>query len=117
MAWSPSAERQQELDRIVERYPTKMAACLPALRLCQDEIGHVTIDAMRWVGERLDVPLAHVQGVVGFYTLFYTRPVGKHVVQVCRTLSCAMRGAEELLGHLEDKLGCKAGGTSPVGQS
>jgi NADH-quinone oxidoreductase subunit E len=116
MSWKPSEAGQQHLDAIVARYPSKMAACLPALRLAQEEIGWVTPEAMTWVAERLEVPLAHVQGVVSFYTLYHREPVGKHVVQVCRTLSCALMGGEKLLARCEAKLGIKAGGTTPDGR-
>jgi NADH-quinone oxidoreductase subunit E len=93
-----------------------MAACLPALRLVQEETGWVSPDAMAWVATRLELPLAHVQGVVSFYTLYHREPVGKQVVQVCRTLSCALMGGERVLHHCEKRLGIKAGETTPDGQ-
>lgn len=112
MSWKPSEAGQQHLDAIVARYPSKMAACLPALRLAQEETGWVSPEAMAWVAQRLELPLAHVQGVVSFYTLYHREPVGKHVLQVCRTLSCALMGGERLLAHCEKRLGVKAGETT-----
>lgn len=116
MSWQPSEAGQKRIDELVARYPSKMAACLPALRLVQEETGWVSADAQAWVAQRLEIPLAHVQGVVSFYTLYHREPVGKHVVQVCRTLSCALLGGERLITHCEKKLGIKAGETTKDGK-
>src|SRR4030095_15080056 len=96
---------------LLTRYPTKMAACIPALHLCQDQVGYVSEDAILFVAERLDLPPAHVKGVVTFYTLFNQHPVGKHQVWVCRTLPCALRGAGNVLAHCERRLRLKSGKT------
>ena len=116
MAWNPSPAGQQKLQEIVARYPNRMAACLPALRIAQEELGWVSPDAMAWVSQALDLPIAHVQGVVSFYTLYHRKPVGKHVVQVCRTLSCALRGSERVLDQCKKKLGVEVGGTTADGK-
>jgi NADH-quinone oxidoreductase subunit E len=71
---------------------------------------------MRFVAEKLEVSTAHVRGVVTFYTLFNQKPVGKHQVWVCRTLSCALRGADGVLKHCEKRLGIHAGETSKDGK-
>ena len=111
-----SPERDKELDEILTRYPTRMAACIPALHLCQDQAGWISEEAILWVAHRLDLPPAHVKGVVTFYTLFNQHPVGKHQLWVCRTLPCALRGAGELLEHCEKRLGIKPGETTSDGQ-
>lgn len=116
MTWTPSAAGQKRIDEIIARYPSKMAACLPALRLAQEEIGYVSKEAIDWVSRRLELPRAHVQGVVSFYTLYHQEPVGKHVVQVCRTLSCALVGGETMLEHCQKKLGIRPGETTPDGK-
>jgi NADH-quinone oxidoreductase subunit E len=116
MPFSLTPERDRELDKILERYPTRMAACIPALHLCQDQNGWISDDIVTWVAHRLDLPPAHVKGVVTFYTLFNQKPVGKHQVWVCRTLPCALRGAGEVLEHCEKKLGIKPGETTADGQ-
>ena len=109
-------ERDKELDEILTRYPTRMAACIPALHLCQDQAGWISEDAILWVASRLDLPPAHVKGVVTFYTLFNQQPVGKHQLWVCRTLPCALRGAGDVLHHCEKRLGIKPGETTADGQ-
>jgi NADH-quinone oxidoreductase subunit E len=117
MAFSLNAEQSRQLEQILGRYPNKMAACIPVLHLCQDSNqGWVSEEVIEFVAQKLDLPTAHVKGVVTFYTLFNQEPVGKHQVWVCRTLSCAMRGADQILAHCEKRLGCHAGGTSKDGK-
>lgn len=116
MAFALSAERERELDEILKRYPTKMAACIPALHLCQEQNGYASDEVVAYVAQRLDLPPAHVKGVVTFYTLFNQKPVGKHQVWVCRTLPCALRGAGDVLKQCEKKLGIHAGETTADGK-
>ena len=71
---------------------------------------------IEFVATKLDLPTAHVRGVVTFYTLFNQKPVGKHQVWVCRTLSCALRGSDKLIEHCEKRLGCHVGETSKDGK-
>jgi NADH-quinone oxidoreductase subunit E len=116
MPFALTPERDRELDEILKRYPTKMAACIPALHLCQDQHGWISDDVVTFVAHRLDLPPAHVKGVVTFYTLFNQHPVGKHQLWVCRTLPCALRGAGEVLEHCEKRLGIKPGETTADGK-
>ncbi len=117
MAFALSQEREQEFAEILARYPNKMAACIPALHLCQDANDNwVSPEVVGFVAERLDVSPAHVQGVVSFYSLFNETPPGKHQVWVCRTLSCALRGGESVLKHCQERLGIKAGQTTSDGK-
>lgn len=116
MPFALSADRDRELDEILTRYPTKMAACIPALHLCQAQEGWISEEVITWVAHRLDLPPAHVKGVVTFYTLFNQKPVGKHQVWVCRTLPCALRGADNILHQCEKKLGIHEGETTADGK-
>lgn len=116
MPFALSPDRERKLQEILERYPTKMAATLPLLHLCQEQNGWVSEEVIQFVSHRLDVSPAHVQGVVTFYTLYNQKPVGKHQVWVCRTLPCALRGAYDVLAHCEKKLGIHAGDTTPDGK-
>lgn len=115
MAFALTPERERELADILTRYPTKMAACIPLLHLCQEQHGYIDDDVITWVSFRLDLPPAHVKGVVTFYTLFNQHKVGKHQLWVCRTLPCALRGAGDVIAHCEKKLGIKVGETTPDG--
>ncbi|HJZ47845.1 MAG TPA: NADH-quinone oxidoreductase subunit NuoE [Roseiflexaceae bacterium] len=105
----------QEIDTIISRYAQKRSAVLPILYIAQDEYGHLTDPAIREVAEILDLPPTDVFEVVGFYTLFYNKPVGKWVLQVCDDVPCCFLGAEEIVGHLESTLGIKADQTTPDG--
>ena len=117
MAFALNEDREKELRDIISRYPNKMAACIPALHLCQDaNAGWISEDVIRFVAERLELGTAHVKGVVTFYSLFNEEPPGKHQVWVCRTLSCALAGSGDLLGHCERKLGIKVGQTTADGK-
>ena len=115
MSLSLTAEHEKKIDEIVARYPTKRAACIPVLHVCQEQVGWVSPDVIDWVGKRLELQTSEVQGVVTFYTMYHQKPVGRHVVWVCRTLSCDLRGGKTIQEHLETRLGCHVGETSANG--
>jgi NADH-quinone oxidoreductase E subunit len=108
-----SAQNRARFDEIIKRYPPdrKRSAVLPALYLVQQQQGYITANGIRHVAELLGITRADVEDVVSFYTMFYTRPVGKYVLQVCRTLSCALNGAERVTEALVEKLGIAPGQT------
>jgi NADH-quinone oxidoreductase subunit E len=110
-------ENRARLDAILQRYPAdrKRSAVLPALYLVQDQQGFITADAMRYVAGLLEITAADVEDVVSYYTMFYTKPVGTFVINVCRTLSCALNGAERVTEALTAALGIKPGETDPSG--
>jgi NADH-quinone oxidoreductase E subunit len=106
-----------ELDELLTRYPTKMAALLPALWIVQRERGWVSDEAMSEVAHALDLTAAYVKGVVTFYTMYHQHPVGKHFIQVCTTSPCHVCGAEDVVNAFLEKTGCKElGVTSPDGK-
>ena len=104
-----------EIDTIISRYAEKRSAVLPILYIAQDEYGHLTDAAIREVAQLLELPPTDVFEVVGFYTLFYSKPVGKWVLQVCDDLPCCFLGAEQIVDHLEATLGIKADQTTADG--
>lgn len=116
MAFTPSPERKKKIDEILTRYPTKRAACIPVLHVCQDQLGWVNSEVVAYVSDLLGLATSEVQGVVTFYTMFHQQPVAKHVVWVCRTLSCDLMGGKAIQEHLEKRLGCHVGQTSANGQ-
>jgi NADH-quinone oxidoreductase subunit E len=111
-----SPDREKHVEEILSRYPNRQAACIPLLHVCQEQNGWISDEIVEWVAARLDLSAAHVKGVVTFYTLFNKEPVGKHQVWVCRTLSCALRGADEILHHCEKRLGVHVGHTTKDGK-
>ena len=94
-----------------------MAACIPALHLCQEANENwVSDDVIQFVASKLELSAAHVKGVVTFYSLFNAEKPGKHQVWVCRTLSCALRGSGALLEHCEKRLGVHVGESTKDGK-
>jgi NADH-quinone oxidoreductase subunit E len=113
-----TAANRATLDEIFTRYPPdqRKSAILAALYLAQAQQGHITRNAIRHVAEAIGCTPADVEDVVSFYTMFYTRPVGRHVIQVCRTLSCALLGAERVTEALSQSLGIRPGETDAAGE-
>ncbi len=112
-----TAERRAKLDDILTRYPPdrKRSAVLAALYLVQEQAGYLTADGMRHVAPLLDMTPAEVDDVATYYVMFFRQPVGKFVMQVCRTLSCALAGAERVTEALSETLGIKVGETDASG--
>ena len=108
-----TAANRARFDEIVTRYPAdrRRSAVLPALYLAQRQQGYITANAIRHVAEALGITRADVEDVVSFYTMFYRKPVARYVVQVCRTRSCALNGAERVTQALTETLGIGPGET------
>lgn len=111
-----SEANEKKLDEIISHYPVKRSAVLPALYIAQEEHGYVTDDDVKYIAERLGMRVNEVEEVVTFYTMYSRKPVGKHKLQVCRTLSCMLLGAEEITEHLSHKLGIEVGETTADGK-
>lgn len=116
MALEFSPETYKKFEETVSRYPKKEAAMLPVLYLAQQEFGHLSTEAIEYVAKIMEQSPARVQGVVSFYTMFNTKPIGRHHIQVCRTLSCALGGAEKITEFLKQKLGIEPGQTTADGR-
>jgi NADH-quinone oxidoreductase E subunit len=103
IAFSP--EELNQVEQYKSRYPQAKAAIMPVLWMAQQKWGWLSDDVMRYVGEVLDLPHAHVKGVASFYTMYFKQPMGKHHVQVCTNVACMLRGGEELYHHAKKKYG------------
>jgi NADH-quinone oxidoreductase E subunit len=110
-------DRAAKLEEICGKYPPEQrkSAVLAALYLAQEQQGYLTANAMRHVAEFLRITPAEVEDVATYYVMFYKAPVGKYVLQVCRTLSCALAGAERVVESLSEKLGIGLGETDASG--
>ncbi len=106
----------KKLNAIVSKSETKRSALIPVLREIQNEYGYLSAQSMEEAATMLEISPSSVQNVATFYTMFFTEPAGKHIVWVCRTLSCALRGAEHVEHHMCEKLGIKTGETTPDGK-
>lgn len=109
-------ELRPKLDPIVARYPVRAGAMLPVLWVVQKARGWLSERSIREVAAYLEVPQAHVEGVITFYTMFKDHPVGRNVVMVCKTLSCRLRGAQEVIDALKAKYGIDLGDTTQDGR-
>ena len=108
-------ETDRRIDELKAAFPRPGSALLPALYLVQEEKGHIPEEAMVYLAGKIGVAPAFVAGVVSFYTLFHAKPVGRHHIQLCRTLPCALRGAERVTEALTAALGTEPNGTDPSG--
>jgi NADH:ubiquinone oxidoreductase subunit E len=109
---APYADQVAELRR---RYPVPRGALLPLLHVVQEAFGWVPREGIRWASEHAEVSPVHAFGVVEFYTMYRQAPVGRYLVQVCHNVCCHIQGAEDLIGHLEQRLGIQAGETTEDG--
>jgi NADH-quinone oxidoreductase subunit E len=100
---------------IISRYPRPKSALIPLLHLAQEQDGYVADDAMEHIAELIGVTPAEVLGTCSFYEMFKREPVGEYLVNVCTNIACMLLGGEELLHHLEGRLGIKPGSTTADG--
>jgi NADH-quinone oxidoreductase subunit E len=103
------------IERARDRYPHARSAILPALWAVQHEQGQITPEAMTEVAGILQVTPSEVEAVSTFYSMYFQHPRGRHEVIVCINVSCALRGADDIVGHLERSLGCASGETTADG--
>ncbi len=108
-----TAEERQEIDAELARYPTKQAVCIDAMKIVQRHRGWVSDESIRDLGELLDMSSADLDGVATFYNLIFRKPVGRHVVMLCDSVSCWIMGYERMREHLTSRLGIEFGETTP----
>jgi NADH-quinone oxidoreductase subunit E len=106
---------RERMNAIAARFPQRLSALIPLLYLVQKQDGYLTQKGTRLVAEVLGATPAYVDSVASFYTMLYRQPVGRFVLQVCKTLPCALAGADDLVAYLEQKLGVRAGETTGDG--
>lgn len=109
---SLSQELRTRINEKVSNYESKESSLIPVLHLVQQELGYISNESMQEIAEILEIAPSCVQNVVTFYTMFFDEKVGKHVVWLCRTLSCALRGAEQVEHYISERLGVKTGETT-----
>jgi NADH-quinone oxidoreductase E subunit len=106
----------QELDKITQKYDQKRAALLPVLHFVQEQEGLITPETEANVAEYIGIPVVQVHEVVSFYHLFNQTPKGKCHFSVCQTTACALRGSEEIIEYIEERLKIKPGQTTLDGK-
>jgi NADH-quinone oxidoreductase subunit E len=108
-------KRQARGRQLVAEHHEARSALIPFLQYCQEEDGYVTVDAIDDAAELTHLTPGEVESVASFYRLLFMRPVGKHVIQVCRTLGCMLLGADELQAHIKSRLGVGNGDSTADG--
>lgn len=113
-----STKRIKEINHWIAKYPVdqKQSAVMSALRIVQEEHGHLTQELMDAVADYLDMAPIAVYEVAGFYTMYEHQPVGRHLVNVCTNISCKLRDSDGVVDHLQNKLGIKLGDTTEDGR-
>lgn len=111
-----TAAEKEKIKEIITRYPDARAATLPALWIAQKRHGWVSPEVCNAVAEELGVTPAHVLGVATFYTMYNKKQAGKYLIQVCRTLSCQLMGAQKVYSYISKKLGIGEGETTKDGK-
>jgi NADH-quinone oxidoreductase subunit E len=112
-----SAERSlyEEIQEVADRYPVRRSAIMPALHLAQERYGWLPPEALREVADALELTPAYCQAVASFYDMYHLEPIGRHVIEVCTNVSCALLGAQQVVEAFERELGVRAGETSDDG--
>jgi len=105
----------ERIEAVAARYPNAKSAIIPALHLAQEQYGWLPPEAFEAVAEALDTTPAFAQSVASFYDMFHLEPVGRHLIEVCTNVACALNGAGEVLDEFEDQLGIHTGESTTDG--
>ncbi len=111
-----SEQIKKNIEGIRPQFPTEQALLIPALHEVQNEVGWVSIESMKDIGEYLNLPLSKVREVASFYTMFKLHPQGKVDLQICTNISCWLNGADKLVACAKKKLGVQVGETTQDGK-
>jgi NADH-quinone oxidoreductase subunit E len=111
-----SEQTQKAILELQKRYPEKRSALIPALHLAQAEVGYLPLETQAEVAALFDLSVNEVNSVVTFYDMFYEEPVGKHLIHVCKNLSCMLRGSDHILRKMCQQLDVIPGQTTDDGQ-
>ena len=112
MSWQFNEENENKFHALLERYPNKNSLTLPSLWMIQHQDGWISEDAMNCLAKKLDTSPMDIYSIASFYSMFHLKPIGKYNIQICKTLSCKLRGSDDIKKYIENKLGIKVGETS-----
>ena len=111
-----SETARQKIQALIAKYPQPRSALIPSLQVAQEEIGYLPPFAMQEIAGIFGLSSSDVSEVASFYTLLFKKPVGKYVIQVCTNISCLLRDSEEIMAHLQKRLGIRPGETTSDGK-
>ena len=109
-------EVEAEIDRHIAKYPVKRSAILPLMFIVQRERGYLDPPGVSYLAKRLDLRITDIWEVATFYSMIHFKPIGKYHIQVCKTLSCRLLGADKITAYCAEKLGIRVGETTPDGR-
>ena len=112
----PESELYEQIQEVAALYPVRRSAIMPALHLAQNKYGWLPPEAFREVADALDLTPAYCQAIASFYDMYHLEPFGRHVVEVCTNVSCALVGAQQVLEAFERELGIQPGDTTEDGE-
>ncbi|MDD3324383.1 MAG: NAD(P)H-dependent oxidoreductase subunit E [Sulfurospirillaceae bacterium] len=104
-----SKENEKYFENLLKRYPEKSSLTLPCLWMAQYQEGWISPEVMEYLANKLETSPMEIYSVASFYTMFNLKPIGTYHIQICKTLSCALRGSEQIKRHLVQKLGINVG--------
>ncbi len=116
MSFKFTEENLKRLENERKKYPESLAAVMPAIYIAQEQNGYITNEVMTEIADVLGIDKVDVLGVVTFYTMFHTKPVGKYHIQVCTNVSCMLRGGYEIWEYIKSKLGIDNMEVTPDGK-
>lgn len=116
MSFKLKPDRARKYKALLKQYPDKRSLALPLLHMAQEQEGFLSGDTIKGVAELLDIPPGRMMETVTFYSMFYLKPRGKYLLQVCQTLSCSLAGADQMVDHVAAKYNLKVGETSADGR-
>jgi NADH-quinone oxidoreductase subunit E len=108
-------ETLTRIDEVITHYPEKRSGTLPLLHLIQEDVGHISDEAVEWIAAKLELEPINVYEVVTFYPMFRRKPIGRRHIKVCRTLSCALAGGYKTCSKFETEFNTRLGEVSPDG--
>jgi NADH-quinone oxidoreductase E subunit len=111
-----SPEVEAEIDRHLAKYPSKRSAILPIMFIVQRERGYLDAPGVSYLANRFSLRITDIWEVATFYSMLHTKPIGQYHIQVCKTLSCKLLGADKITEHCSKKLGIKPGETTTDGK-
>ncbi|MGK9367978.1 NADH-quinone oxidoreductase subunit NuoE [Melioribacter sp. Ez-97] len=116
MSFKFTEENLKRIEEARKKYPESLAAVMPAIYIAQEQNGYITNEVMAEIADVLGIDKVDVLGVVTFYTMFHTKPVGKYHIQVCTNVSCMLRGGYEIWEQVKSKLGIDNMEVTPDGK-
>jgi len=107
--------RKADIEHHLSKYPDNLSAVMPLLYIAQEEYGYITDEAVAEIADIIDSDVTHIKGIIGFYMMYFDKPIGKNILYICTDLPCALKGAEEFSQQVCQHLNVEPGNTTEDG--